>query len=251
MTEMTPERRAAWQAEEDRKDAQRLKTDRDRKNKANRKASNKARMALRDTEDSECLKQQSWLRAYLGPANYNASLAARMVEYPVASSGAKGWELKKKFAKKIAAHFEENYLQKSAVVASLVNTWNGPGEYLAFDDGGLNVAQTIENLREAGLMGLIVGVKETKEGTELKFRDADQALGRIIQMTGLNAPVKISGTLTLDGLTPQQIQEKANEVLARVVERQQKLLNMPSDLDDDDIPEADIVQEDDFDDDTS
>lgn len=251
MAEMTEARRAAWQAEEDRKKEQRLKTDRDRKRNATQKAGDKVHAIFANVEDSERLQEQEWLRHYFGDANFNGAVAARMAGYAHDTAKVRGWRFKKKFAKKIAAHFESTYLQKSAVVASLVNTWKGPGEYIVVkkDHTGMfdtmDVAATMANLEEAGLLDIIKGMKNSQYGPVIEFRDPDAALGRIIQMTGLNAPVKIMGTLTLEGLTPVQIQEKANEVMAKIVERQQKLLNMPSDLED--IPEADLVDEDDED----
>jgi hypothetical protein len=191
MAEMTPERRAAWQAEEDRKAEARRRKRRDA-TRAKTAADTEAHAGdLEVFESREDSLRPLWLTAFLGPANYNGVKAAEIAGYAQSSWWHVANKNKQVYAKQIAAHFESTYLQKSEVVATLVNTWRGPGEYLDFDDGTFNIGQTIENLKAAGLMGLVVGVKETKDGTQLLFRDPDQALGRIIQMTGLNAPIKI------------------------------------------------------------
>lgn len=214
MAERPPAQIAASKVETERKQALSRQRDLNRKNFDRAQAAKKADAVRDKSELGDRDLRNAWLFHYLGDANYNATKAAELAGY--AESSAVGIKHKRYFAKQIADHFESTYLQKSEVVATLVNTWKGPGEYLAFDDGSVNVAQTVENLRQAGLMNLLVGVKETKDGTELKFRDPDAALGRIIQMVGLNAPVKV--TLTLDGKTPEEVAAIAHAAKMRLAQ---------------------------------
>lgn len=242
MAEMTEARRAAWQAEEDRKVEVRREKRRARAREAQEKSKNHSDSDL----VNESVLRLRWLEAYTGPANGNHRRASEIAGYPENQCNTAGLRNRKHFAPRLAKMAEE-HLSKSTLVEMLWQNAQGVGDELSFNGEDVNILQTVENLQEAGKLRQITSAKTkiTKFGTEteIKFIDSQAALFKLIDIAGLAAPTKITGTLTLEGLTPAQIRDKALSVIDDVIEEQRKMLNAPSD-EDYDIPEADMIDED-------
>lgn len=207
-----------------------------------------AAMGEIDVLDPHVLRMR-WWDAYVGPANGNGVKASEIAGYAECQWRSASAKNRRHFAARLAKLADEK-LNRSTLIEELHHDSQGVGEYIAWAGSSPDIVQTIENLRDAGQLRQLIGAEVSQFGTKLKFRDPQKALDTLVKIAGIAAPVKSNVTISLDGMTPAQIHEKAEEIKACIIERQQKLLNLPSN-DDDEILEADLVDEEDIDDDSA
>jgi len=140
-------------------------------------------------------KQQAWFDAYVGPARYNASEAARIAGY-ASPHNVTGAQVKSDLADHISAHFAANAMGKDEVAKRMADIARGiPDEFWIEDNICLGTGEDaetvrgwtldVDGLKAAGLGHLIKGVKTTANGQNIELYPADAALDRIARFHGM------------------------------------------------------------------
>ena len=105
------------------------------------------------------------------------------------------------------------------------------GPYIIFSEAGEYLRLDIEKLKKDGKTGLLHSIDVTKQTvgttpgeeviwetrTKLKLHDKHGAIDRLAKMLGWNAPEKVvhTGTLDVQGMTTEEVQKRARELLKK------------------------------------
>lgn len=188
MAEMTPERRAAWQAEEDREAEQRKAIDRERKNKSNAK---KRKPPVNEFQNEPVLRMR-WFEAFTGPANGNRMKASEIAGYAESQWRIAGDRNFKHFAPRLARMAEEK-INRSTLIEMTARQARGIGRHRVFDEDGIEIwAETLKNVFAAGDQDLLEGVKQGKYGQEISTPSTQSALKMLVDISGIAAPIKVN-----------------------------------------------------------
>lgn len=125
-------------------------------------------------------KQRLFVEHFLGRANSNATQAAILAGYPERSAASVGWEnlRKPEIAAAISARYAEAALPANETLARLgEQARNEASRFFDVSDGRGYV--DLQGLKDAGLMHLVKGIKNTEHGQEILFYDAQAALVQI------------------------------------------------------------------------
>jgi len=211
MPEMTPQRRAAWLADQQERAAKRkvraLEHSRERQ-KQYRKAVAKAKKLIPIGKSAVNATlatplEEKWYEAYTSLTNFDGVEAARIAGYAPSPQNLlrQSKRLKVKFARRIAQVIGD----RDSVFIRVFEQAMGHGDKLAFDEKGKHdQAKTIENLANADQLWKIASVEETKYGQKLVFRDADMALRIIAAAVIPNTTSKVDVNVQLSEKTEQE-----------------------------------------------
>lgn len=210
MTEMTPARRAAWQAEEDRK----KQAAKDR-----RKAKTQALKAAVVSDST--VMEIAWLKAYIENPEAGKLAAARVAGYAETSVNTTASRLSRKFAPQIA----KSLLDKDALISRVYEAAIGPGVHFVRGESGIDLEATLEKIESADAQWMMTGFKEGKYGPEVTFRNPDVYMKLIADAAGL-AAAKVVDVNVLFGKTEEEKEALRQSALQKAL----ALTSQPEDI---------------------
>jgi hypothetical protein len=136
----------------------------------------------RDDKPDACgltLRQRRFVFAFVGPANGNATRAAKMAGYEGGPAvwAVRGYECRRnsKIQSEIERVMAENSMGATEVLARLSDIARGPSAFMRVDEAG-DIDIDLDGMRQAGKLHLIKSIKTTRDGTQIDFYDAAAAL---------------------------------------------------------------------------
>jgi phage terminase small subunit len=172
-------------------------------------------------------KQQAFVNAYLGPANFNATEAARLAGYAGndATLAAVGYEnlRKPQIAEAINIRLTESSMSSHEVLKRLGEQARSEYSKYLSSDGSVNLDELIDDNKGH----LIKGVKHTKYGLQIEFYDSQAALITLAKHHGLltdTLKIKVENELNsaLDLLEKSLDQEIYERIIAIFAEAGQE-----------------------------